>query len=231
MNATRRKNTVGQTYNGVLILSESDKRQCGDRMFLCQCHCGEEFYSQLCQITSGVRIGCGCSAFIDITGKVIGGVTALERTDKRKNGCMVWKCLCSCCGQIVELSTAQLQRKDRKSCGCYRMTGENHPRYNPAIREPGYQERHRSQTERREFSKIVFDRDNYKCVICNSKKKLNAHHLNGYHWCVEGRTDINNGITLCNIHHKKFHKEYSNVNNTREQFIEFYLSHSYSYNV
>ena len=38
---------------------------------------------------------------------------------------------------------------------------------------------------------------------------------------VELRTDINNGITLCNICHKKFHDIYGYTNNNKTQFEEF----------
>lgn len=71
----------------------------------------------------------------------------------------------------------------------------------------------------------VFNRDNYSCVCCGNKGgNLNAHHLDGYHWCKEKRTDINNGVTLCESCHKEFHKQYSNNNNTKEQFINFMMN-------
>ena len=37
----------------------------------------------------------------------------------------------------------------------------------------------------------------------------------------EGRTDINNGITLCVDCHKKFHEKYGNKNNDLNQIKEF----------
>lgn len=69
----------------------------------------------------------------------------------------------------------------------------------------------------------VYERDNYTCQCCGDSKghNLNAHHLNGYNWDKKHRTDINNGVTLCEKCHKKFHKIYGNKNNTKEQFINF----------
>lgn len=68
----------------------------------------------------------------------------------------------------------------------------------------------------------VFKRDNYTCQCCGKKaKKLNAHHLNSYNTDKEHRTDINNGITLCEKCHKEFHKGYGNGWNTKEQFEEW----------
>ena len=73
-----------------------------------------------------------------------------------------------------------------------------------------------------EFIKRVMVRDNYTCQCC--KKELNhdgiVHHLDGYDWCKEKRTDESNGITLCTNCHKNFHSIYGFGNNTKEQFYE-----------
>jgi len=50
---------------------------------------------------------------------------------------------------------------------------------------------------------------------------LNAHHKDGYHWCIDKRLDISNGETLCTDCHKSFHKLYGNKNNTKEQYNEW----------
>lgn len=67
----------------------------------------------------------------------------------------------------------------------------------------------------------VFKRDKHTCQCCGSKKNINAHHLDGYNWCKEKRTDIDNGITLCEECHKMFHHVYGYGNNTKDQYEEF----------
>ena len=47
------------------------------------------------------------------------------------------------------------------------------------------------------------------------------HHLDGYNWCIEKRTDETNGITLCENCHKNFHSIYGFGGNTKEQFEEW----------
>lgn len=81
----------------------------------------------------------------------------------------------------------------------------------------------RSLLEYKLFTKNVYERDNYTCKHCGDSTggNLNAHHLNGYNWFLEGRFDVNNGITLCDLCHKEFHKNYGNGNNTIEQFNEW----------
>jgi len=71
------------------------------------------------------------------------------------------------------------------------------------------------------WSNKIKKRDNRKCVICGSNKLLNAHHLNGWHWDIEDRFSIDNGVTLCEECHHKFHDIYGWGGNTKEQFKEY----------
>jgi len=49
----------------------------------------------------------------------------------------------------------------------------------------------------------VFERDNFTCVECGSKKNLQAHHIKRWAEYPELRFDINNGTTLCKRCHSK----------------------------
>ena len=57
---------------------------------------------------------------IDLTGQKYGKLIVLEKTDKRINRSVVWKCLCAC-GNIVEISSNSLRTKNTQSCGCGAM--------------------------------------------------------------------------------------------------------------
>ena len=89
----------------------------------------------------------------------------------------------------------------------------------------------RSYQEYGIFVQNVLKRDKYTCKCCGKigDNKLEVHHLNGYNWDKEHRTDINNGVTLCYLCHKKFHDIYGKGNNTKEQFDEF-IGKSFTYN-
>lgn len=56
----------------------------------------------------------------DITGKVFGRLTAIEPTEQRKCGAVVWKCNCECGNVEVYVSRSQLTCGKSKSCGCLR---------------------------------------------------------------------------------------------------------------
>lgn len=69
----------------------------------------------------------------------------------------------------------------------------------------------------------VFSRDNYTCQCCKDNKggNLNAHHKNSYTCYENERYNIDNGVTLCEDCHQKFHDIYGYGNNTEKQFNEF----------
>ena len=62
-------------------------------------------------------------------------------------------------------------------------------------------EKRRIKLEFLNWSLKVKERDDYKCVICNSNKLIHSHHILPRE-IKESRFDINNGITLCPKHHK-----------------------------
>ena len=103
------------------------------------------------------------------------------------------------------------------------LSGENNNNYNPLLTD---EERAKGRKLLGEgynvWVKDVYTRDNYTCQICGkSHCRVNAHHLDGYHWCRNRRTDITNGVTLCDECHKEFHSTYGIKNNTENQFKQF----------
>lgn len=104
----------------------------------------------------------------------------------------------------------------------YTPTGKDNPSWNPNLTQTE-RESNRNYKEYTQFVKKVMNRDNYTCQCCGNKLNHDGivHHLDGYNWCVEKRTDETNGITLCENCHKNFHSIYGKGNNTKEQFEEW----------
>ncbi len=105
------------------------------------------------------------------------------------------------------------------------FSGKNNPNYNPS-KEEKEREEHRNIDGYNEWIRNVFERDKYTCQCCGDSKggNLNAHHKYNYSEHKELRTDISNGITLCERCHVNFHKMYGYKNNTQEQIEEFILN-------
>lgn len=68
-------------------------------------------------------------------------------------------------------------------------------------------------TEYKEWRKAVLKRDNNKCRMCGSKKKLEVHHIRPYGTHPELRLAASNGITLCREHHQS-------LSGREDEFIE-----------
>ena len=101
-----------------------------------------------------------------------------------------------------------------------RITGKNNPNWKGGISS----ENHliRAGIEFKLWHEAVFARDNWTCQKCGLKgERLCAHHINSFADCVELRTSIENGITVCKDCHQKFHRKYGYRKNNKEQIIEF----------
>ena len=59
----------------------------------------------------------------------------------------------------------------------------------------------------KQWIKNIFARDKHQCQWpdCNSRKKLNAHHIKKWSDYPGLRFHLSNGITLCKFHHDLIH--------------------------
>ncbi|ABO25528.1 hypothetical protein Shew_3662 [Shewanella loihica PV-4] len=55
------------------------------------------------------------------------------------------------------------------------------------------------------WSMFIRERDGHRCIICNSKKKLSAHHIIRKSFWKHLKFQTGNGITLCHVCHKDPH--------------------------
>lgn len=60
---------------------------------------------------------------INLLNQTFGRLTVIQETNKRKNGCVIWKCKCSC-GNIVEVKSTDLRVGRKKSCGCLQQENQ-----------------------------------------------------------------------------------------------------------
>ena len=143
-----------------------------------------------------------------------------KRTDTLKN----WNNLCRICSsrKTINEKIKGIKRvvyKKCKNCNkesrwiknselcqlCFsKISGENHHNYKKD-RSSLSKKQERNDSSYREWRANVWKRDGYTCQLKNEEccNKIEAHHV--YEWIKYGglRYDVNNGITLCRVHHPK----------------------------
>lgn len=129
---------------------------------------------------------------------------------RRGKNSTVWKNnridkICKDCGE--KFSVCLFRKNTTKFCSmkCYASWKRKQPTKEKYRRE-------RKLTVYKNWRKTVFERDNYKCIICGEEGgELNAHHIKSWKNNLELRYDTDNGITLCVPCHKEIHKKNSEL--------------------
>lgn len=121
-------NLLNKQFGDWTVMSLAPKKN-GRIYWHCKCMCGVERDVLQGSLTTGKSTGCGCSAkknkyYSDISNQTFGALTAVEKTDKRDNGSIIWKCQCEC-GNIVYWDSSRLKQTKNPHCGCKKsLVGE-----------------------------------------------------------------------------------------------------------
>ena len=120
--AVSRQDLEGSVFGQLTVLSVH-KDSKNNTKCLCRCSCGREKDVYLSNLVSGATKSCGCLAAKklwqkkDLTGRRFGNLTAIEPTEERQYGSVVWRCRCDC-GREAFISQKDLENKRKTSCGC-----------------------------------------------------------------------------------------------------------------
>lgn len=202
----RRSDLIGRTFGDLTVTELVGNR------WRCRCACGGSNDVPTERLTSGKTTSCGCRlrqvtrerCTADIVGQTFNRLTVIERVGS------AWRCSCSCGGETVT-TTDKLRRGHTTSCGCNaatRRTGPEHASWDSSITpEERAVRAHRWRTrEIVKWRRGVYARDGFTCVKCGKTNcALNAHHLDGFDWCIDKRYAVDNGATLCRACHRDYH--------------------------
>lgn len=100
------------------------------------------------------------------------------------------------------------------------LSGSNSPHWKDGSTERNKNDR--MKMEYRAWRTSVFERDSYTCGVCSKVGgKLAVHHIRNFADNIELRTDIENGMTICQPCHSLFHKIYGKKDTNEYQMQEF----------
>lgn len=130
-NKTRINDLTNQVFGKLLVLNKTNLKSGTNTVWKCLCECGNITYvsSNNLNINNKNYIkSCGClkkenAHFKDLSNQKFGKLKAIEKTDMRKNNCIIWRCQCDC-GNIVNVPSSLLISNGTKSCGCLKSQGE-----------------------------------------------------------------------------------------------------------
>lgn len=229
--STHPNQLIGQKFGFLEVLDKAPHVQ-GRTSWWCKCICGNTKAIQGCKLKKGAIISCGCKQTnrLDLTGQKFGRLNVIEFLEA-DNNTKHYICLCDC-GNEVLVRSNNLRRGISKSCGCLKLemfanfcrsqSGSKHPHWrggNTLVAEK------RHDKEYRAWRQKVMDKWNHCCYICGDINSLEVHHLDAFLTFPDKRTDVENGVCLCETCHGLFHMEYGRGDTIRAQFDEFLLKY------
>ena len=129
------------TYDGFVAIKRiKPYTKSRNAHWLCQCKCGNYFTTTSAHINQGTCTSCGCAQKEkaannistyqksvkgkpkqDYIGYKSGKLTVISFSHIDKNHHSVWNCQCEC-GNIKQVASPELAKKDTKSCGCLKQS-------------------------------------------------------------------------------------------------------------
>lgn len=121
-NKKKFKDLSGKKVGFLTVLTPTNQRKSGCIVWKCQCKCGEIVYKPSRILSRNEVKSCGClrNKTNNITNHVFGDLTVKYPLDENLNWKTDWLCQCKC-GNLCEVSYANLLYGHTKSCGCLRL--------------------------------------------------------------------------------------------------------------
>lgn len=135
--APAKKNLIGQKFSRLTVIKRGPDyispggHKSSQWWCICNCPAHNIILARISNLTTGNTKSCGCwnieqstkriqavgkTMMADLTNQQFTDLLALEPTDERKNGSVIWKCQCSC-GKIHYVSAHDLVNQRVLSCG------------------------------------------------------------------------------------------------------------------
>ena len=116
----------GQRFGRLIALEVIGRDNRGEKIWHCLCDCGKTKNVLSSNLRKGLTQSCGCLQkeragekvpIKDLTNQEFGKLKAIEPTEKRLNGQVIWRCKCSC-GKETYVRSYNLVSGVTQSCGC-----------------------------------------------------------------------------------------------------------------
>lgn len=109
---------TGEKFSDLTVKKFSGFDKSGNKLWLCECICGNEIVTSSSKLISGKKKNCGCKSVSkkSLINQRFGNLTVQKRIGYWGHNA-VWLCLCDCGKQIAEKGPF-LRTGSTTSCGC-----------------------------------------------------------------------------------------------------------------
>ena len=108
---------TGRKFGRLTAVRSTEERRGRQVVWECKCSCGNTALVAANSLKSGDTKSCGCLKIEDLTGRKFGRLTAVQPTEERRGGAVVWRCVCDC-GNMKFVVAKNLKSGRTTSCGC-----------------------------------------------------------------------------------------------------------------
>lgn len=113
-------------FEKLLVIEKTDKRKGTSIIWKCLCDCGKETFASSSELNSGHKRSCGClhtkqismigeNKGYNLIGQKFNKLTVINKTELRKDGRIVWSCICDC-GNTTLATSSDLKQNRKKHC-------------------------------------------------------------------------------------------------------------------
>lgn len=190
---------------------------------LCVCTCGRKSYIEPCKLVLGTSSSCTVCSKLGRKAWNKGTIGLTKSWNKGTKG------VCKPNSGSFKKGRITWNRGMRMSDEFRKVVSEGHKGINTGekawqwIKDRTQLKRHnrRNDVTYKEWRRLVWLRDNWKCKIDNSdcKGRIEAHHILSWKDYIKLRYEVNNGITLCHAHHPRKRSEEAKLSPYFQQLV------------
>lgn len=183
---------VGQEFSLLTVISLTEKKYHGFKVWLCECNCGNMKEVPTSRLVGGQTRSCGCLADAEsLIGNIYNKWTVLEYGARREsNNEILWRCRCEC-ANISLVSRDHLRTGHSRGCReCSPLKGEDHPMWKNGVSLLNKYLRQRLK----KWKEDSFEKYGYSCYASGNKEDLEIHHLNKPFYQI-----VDEAIVLTNV--------------------------------
>lgn len=122
--SVKKQSLINKKFGNLTVKEFAGYDKHKNRLWLCECTCGNKVKVATTHLITGQRTNCGCKGARkpNLVNQKFGDLTVKEFAGTDKRGSRLWLCECTC-GETVKVETRRLKSGEKTNCGCKKKLG------------------------------------------------------------------------------------------------------------